>query len=243
MSIVRCAWPGAFNTWDLAGVAIDGGEISPGVLFRSGQTQAWPRESFVLADEAGVRRILDLRDPREPRPADTEDGLPERGRVEYDFQPIEDPDNAEFKRQFVPYLNHPSGYGAYMELFAPRVMRAVSRVIAAGPGTMVCCSAGRDRTGLVISLLLYALGTEIDEIAQQDGLAMRAISDHQLERVPPHPYERWLPEDELVEVIADRRAALRTFLSDIDIAGLLAAHGITDADLEYATDWLVSTSR
>lgn len=108
---------------------------------------------------------------------------------------------------------------------------------------MVCCSAGRDRTGLVISLLLYALGTEIDEIAQQDGLAMRAISDHQLERVPPHPYERWLPEDELAEVIADRRAALRTFLSNIDIAGLLAAHGITDADLDYATDWLVSTAR
>lgn len=236
----ECRWPGAFNTRDLAGVRIRAGEIQPGRLFRSGQPQAWEQPAFEQAQHSGVRRVLDLRDPREPSRADTPDGLPDRGSIEYDFQPVEDPDNEEFRRRFVPYLNHPSGYADFMGLFASRVMRAVARVIAAGPGTLVCCSAGRDRTGLVTSLLLHGLGADIDTVTYEDELATRAISAHQLVRKTPHPYERWLPEDELALVVAQRRDALASFLRTVDPVELFAAHGITAADLEYAAHWLTS---
>ncbi|MFD2675344.1 tyrosine-protein phosphatase [Gulosibacter bifidus] len=236
-----CNWPGAFNARDLGGVRIADGVIRPGVLFRSGQTQAWQPEAFSLAAAAGVKRILDFRDPREPKPLPTDDGLPERGNIEYDFQPVEDPDNAEFRARFVPYLNHPSGYPDFMALFAPRVVRAVSRVIAAGPGTLVCCSAGRDRTGLVTSLLLRGLGADIDDITYEDELAMRAISAHQLVRKTPHPYERWLPDAELAQVCADRRAALAEFLTEIDVHRVLGDHGVRAADLDYARSWLLAS--
>lgn len=239
MSDLReCRWPGAFNTRDLGGIRVRAGAIQPGRLFRSGQPQAWEQPAFAQAERAGVRRVLDLRDPREPKPMDTLDGLPERGLIEYDFQPVEDPDNEAFRRRFVPYLNHPDGYADFMSLFAPRVMRAVARVIAAGPGTLVCCSAGRDRTGLVTSLLLHGLGAEIDTITFEDELATRAISAHQLVRKTPHPYERWLPEDELARVVAQRRDALASFLRTINAGALFAEHGISDADLAYAEHWL-----
>lgn len=238
----ECRWPGAFNTRDLAGLRIAAGEIQPGVLFRSGQPQAWQPAAFTAAAQAGVRRILDLRDPREPKPLDTSDGLPERGDIEYDFQPVEDPDDPEFRRLFVPYLNHPCGYRQFLDLFSPRVMRAVSRILLAGPGTLVCCSAGRDRTGLVTSLLLLGLGAEISVIVSEDALATRAISEHQLVRATPHPYERWLPEDELNVVIEQRAAALTEFLSALDRERLFAAHGISPADFERATGWLVGSA-
>ena len=110
-------WPGAFNSRDLGGTPVAGGSVRPGVLYRSGQPEAWAPQAWREAAAGGVRRVLDLRDEREPR--SRPDGAAETG-IGYAHAAVDDPDDVEFRRRFVPYLNHTAGYAGFLELFGDR---------------------------------------------------------------------------------------------------------------------------
>lgn len=230
-------WAGAFNARDLGGIPLAEGRVSGGVLFRSGQPEAWRPEGFVAAAEDGVRRILDLRDPTEPG------GVPEAAAtagISYGFSPVEDPRDPEFRARFDPYLNHPSGYADFAAMFPDRVAAALGRVLDEGPGTVVCCSAGRDRTGLVTSVLLLALGADPDALLAEDECASRAVNERHRTRATPHPYERWVPESELRVAVASRRDALAEFIREFDAREFLAEYGIDSAAFDTARSWLVA---
>lgn len=228
-------WPGAFNARDLGGIRVDGGVIAPGVLFRSGQPQTWTPRAWELAEDAGVRRIVDLRDPSEPH-GDA------RGTdaIEYRFAPVEDPTLPAFRERFDPYMNHTSGYGDFIGLFADRVAGACREVLESGPGTLVCCSAGRDRTGLVTGILLLRLGAGASALAGEDELAVRAVNEHHLHREKPHPYERWHDEPDLAPMIRSRVEALEEFAAGFDAARFLHDHGVGDELVADARRWLVA---
>ncbi len=227
-------WPGAFNARDLGGIPVAGGAVRDGVLFRSGQPQAWAEAAWAQAAAEGVRRVLDLRDATEPQgPAVGTEA------IDYRFAPVEDPTLPEFRARFQPYLNHTDGYADFVAMFAPRVADAVGELFDAGPGTLVCCSAGRDRTGLVTGIALLALGADGATLADEDERAVRAVNAHHLTREKPHPYERWLPEEELAPVIESRGAALREFAASFDSQGFLAEHGVDAPRVTAAREWLV----
>ncbi|UQN15252.1 tyrosine-protein phosphatase [Gulosibacter sp. ACHW.36C] len=229
-------WPGAFNARDLGGIPVAAGVLAPGVLFRSGQPQTWGPDAWVRAEAEGVRRVLDLRDPSEPRGSATgTDG------IDYRFTPVEDPELPAFRARFDPYLNHPSGYPDFVGLFAERVAVAVGEVLEAGPGTLVCCSAGRDRTGLVTGILLLRYGADAEVLAHEDELAVRAVNEHHLHRAKPHPYERWHDETELAEIIRSCGDAVREFAEGFDAHEFLRTHGVADAAVERARDWLIAS--
>lgn len=223
-------WPGAFNARELGGIAVTGGRIRHDVLFRSGQPETWSPAGAQAARAAGVERIIDLRDPREPRGAPPDDGPPR------EFTPIEDPDDPAFRARFVPYLNHPGGYADFLGMFPELVGRAVRRVIDAGPGTVICCSAGRDRTGLVTGLLLAGLGAAPSTLADEDELATRAVNERHRTRETPHPYESFQRSDDLAAAVASRRRAVVAFFSGLDAAAFLRDHG---AEVDRARSWLV----
>ncbi|WP_125107763.1 tyrosine-protein phosphatase [Gulosibacter massiliensis] len=228
-------WPGAFNTRDLGGIPVAAGVLAPGVLFRSGQPQTWGSKAWARAEAEGVRRVLDLRDPSEPR------GSAEGTEaIEYRFAPVEDPILPAFRERFDPYLNHPSGYADFVGFFSERIAGAVGELLEAGPGTLVCCSAGRDRTGLVMGILLLRLGADAEVLVHEDELAVRAVNEHHLHREKPHPYERWHDEPELAEIIRSRGDAVREFAADFDAHDFLRAHGVSDAAVERACDWLIA---
>lgn len=228
-------WPGAFNARDLGGIPVAAGVLAPGALFRSGQPQAWAPEAWRCAEADGVRRILDLRDPSEPRGE-----VVGRAGIDYGFAPVEDPALPAFRERFDPYLNHTAGYADFVAMFPDFVAAAVGRILAAGPGTLVCCSAGRDRTGLVTGILLLRLGATAGTLAREDELAVRAVNEHHLHREKPHPYERWHDEAELGPIIRSRGDALRDFAADFDAAAFLRAHGVPDAAVEHARGWLLA---
>lgn len=223
-------WAGAFNARDLAGTPVGDAVIRRGVLFRSGKPEAWLPQGWQDAAADGVRRVIDLRDPRELR--EQVHGAEAAG-VGYESMPIEDPDNAEFRELMVPYLMHTDQYRDYLRLFGDRVAAAVGRIANAGPGTVVCCSAGRDRTGLVTGILLRALGADISTLLAADELATRTINERH--RVSNHPYERYRPEPELTQWVDSRAAALTELYSDLDAEAFLAEHGVS---VEPAREWL-----
>lgn len=227
-------WPGAFNARDLGGTPVAGGAVRPGVLFRSGQPEAWRPEGWIAAAADGVRRVFDLRDPAEPRRAP--DGAEDAG-IDVRFLAVDDPLDERFKARFIPYLNHPDGYADFVAMFPERVAAAVGAIVDAGPGSLVCCSAGRDRTGLVTGLLLDALGTPIEALAAADDFATRSVNARHLVRETPHPYERYTPEPELTEVTGGRGRALAAFFAGFDTVDFLRAHGV---DAQAARPWLVA---
>ncbi|WP_311477751.1 tyrosine-protein phosphatase [uncultured Gulosibacter sp.] len=224
-------WAGAFNARDLAGTPVGDAVIRRGVLFRSGKPEAWLPQGWLEAAADGVRRVIDLRDPRELR--EPINGADAAG-VRYESTPIEDPDNAEFRELMVPYLMHTNQYRDYLRLFGDRVAAAVARVANAGPGTVVCCSAGRDRTGLVTGLLLRALGASVSTLLAADEFASRTINERH--KVSNHPYESFRPEPALSEWVASRAAALEQFYGELDVETFLRAHGVT---VEPAREWLL----
>lgn len=225
-------WAGAFNARDLAGTRVGDSVVRPGVLFRSGKPEAWLPQGWLDAAADGVRRVIDVRDPSEQR--QQPDGFAAAG-IDYEFWPVEDPQDAEFRALMVPYMMHTNQYPDFLRLFGDRVAAAVARVVEAGPGTVVCCSAGRDRTGLVTGMLLRALGADIDTLLAADELATRTINERH--RVANHPFERFKPEPLLTEVVESRAASLREFYVGLDAADFLAEHGVS---VSSARDWLFS---
>ncbi|WP_185714917.1 tyrosine-protein phosphatase [Gulosibacter macacae] len=230
--MVEQTWAGAFNARDLGGIPLGAGAVRPGVLFRSGQPEAWSPDGWREASAAGVARVLDLRHPSEPRRPAT--GAAELG-VGYEFAAVDDPNDPRFRARFVPYLNHPNGYADFLDLFAEPVAAAVGRLVEAGPGTVVCCSAGRDRTGLVTGLFLRALGTPIFVLQDADELATRKVNLRHLVRETPHPYECYEAEPEISATVASRRAAIAEFFGQLDAAKFLSEHGV---DVAAARPWL-----
>lgn len=230
-----CAWAGAFNARDLGGIPVAGGAVRPGVLFRSGKPEAWEPGGFAQAAEDGVKRILDLRDPSEPGGAPPESL---RAGIEYAFSPIEDPQSHEFKARFHPYMNHTSGYLDFLGMFGDRVARSVSTVFSSGPGTLICCSAGRDRTGLVSSIILLTLGADVSELLRQDELAVRAINERHHGRT--HPHESWQPSDVVDAMVASRRESLISFARGFDARSFLAEHSVDQRAIFAAKEWLVA---
>lgn len=227
-------WAGSFNARDLGGLEVAGGVVRPAVLFRSGKPEAWEPAGFNQAAADGVRRIIDLRDPTEPG------GVPEAARtagIDYVFSPIEDPHAPEFKARFQPYMNHTSGYFDFLGMFGDRVARSVDAVFTRGPGSLICCSAGRDRTGLVTSIILLALGADARELLQQDELAVRAINERHRGRT--HPYESWQPAEVVDGMVASRRDSLLEFADAFDARAFLDREGISGRTIDAASDWLV----
>lgn len=229
------AWAGAFNARDLGGLPVSGGALRPGVLFRSGKPEAWKSAGFEQAAADGVKRIFDLRDESEPGEAPS---AAARAGIDYRFSAVEDPTAPEFKARFQPYMNHTSGYVDFLNMFGDRVAATVKSVFESGPGTLLCCSAGRDRTGLVTSIVLLSLGAHVSVLQAQDELAVRAINERHRGRT--HPYESWQPNEVVDEMVSSRRDALRDFSEAVDARAFLADHGVGLDTIQIGQDWLIA---
>ncbi|MDT0303641.1 tyrosine-protein phosphatase [Streptomonospora wellingtoniae] len=190
------------NFRDLGGHAtLGGGRIRPGVVFRSDALDRVDSADMCTLEQAGVRRVIDLRTSfeRESRP----DRLPEGAdHVVLDVQ-----GDHSTGADLVRVLTEP---GRARTVFgdggATRFMHEVNRVlvsaedaragyaamvrhIAAGPGaSVVHCTAGKDRTGWAAALLLEMLGVPretvfADYLASNDRLVrIRELTREACER-------------------------------------------------------------
>ncbi|HEU5267708.1 MAG TPA: tyrosine-protein phosphatase [Jatrophihabitans sp.] len=145
---------------------IDGGRTRPGVLFRSESPQfLQPADARRLVDEIGLRLVVDLRFADEA--ANEGRGPLGEAPVTYLNVPIIGAGGADVgvallddtDDTLAPY------YVSYVKHSADALL-SVYRSLAAPDGlpALVHCAAGKDRTGVVVALLLSAMGVTDDAI-------------------------------------------------------------------------------
>jgi protein-tyrosine phosphatase len=216
---------GLDNVRDVGGLPLRGGGATRyGVLLRSAALHwATPADVRRLVEEFGLRLVLDLRTPREidrdgPTPVAAVGvetvalNLVGAGRE----LPETGDDTDPLLRNYLGYLaDQPTN-----------VVEAVRRLAApdAGPA-IVHCAAGKDRTGVVVAMVLDVVGVERDAIVDD-----YAQSSEQIEAL----FRRWtaasgepMPED--LTPHHPRAEVMRAVLDHLD------------AEYDGAAGWLVET--
>jgi protein-tyrosine phosphatase len=225
------SFDGLDNVRDVGGLPLrDGGRTAHGVLLRSASlVQASPGDVRRLVEEFGLRVVLDLRTPHEIERdgptavaaagvetvsltfvGESREHLPETGE---DTDPL--------LRNYLGYLgDHPSN-----------VVEAVRRIAGQAPA-LAHCAAGKDRTGVLVALVLETVGVERDAV-----VADYALSAVNVESM----FRRWtaaagidMPDDltphlPRAEVMHDVLAHLDTEYGGA--AGWLSANGLADDTL------------
>ena len=203
-------WSGARNAWQVR----DG-------LWRMGRAEwvdatGWQQ---MLAD--GVATVIDVRTPPEikARKHDPAPAVP--AAIERIHLPVEDIHHESFWQRHAPYPMHPDAYHDTMETFGDRVATAMSTVLESwqAGGTVLHCTAGRDRTGLVLGLILQLPdipggAANWEEQARVYASGAHGINEHHRTSPIPHPYESYKEPAEFQRELEDRLASYRKFLAE-----------------------------
>lgn len=227
----RVILAGGFNFRDLGGLATaEGRVVRRRQLFRSDALHRLTREDVDVLAALGVRTLLDLRSAREIEASGVgplrEHGVRHRhvplipdatGTAEgYDDRPME-----ELYERFLD-----DGPAAIRDVFAELAEDATLPAI-------VHCAAGKDRTSIVVALLLRVVGVPEAEVVADYALtdanmgevvaAMRGGGrGEELDRVPPH-LMRAVPE------------TMRGFLARLDRRFGSPEHYLTGIGVDAAT--------
>jgi HAD superfamily hydrolase (TIGR01509 family) len=179
-------WSGCVNARDLGGLPTRYGvRTRAGALIRTESLDNLDGEGRVAFDALGAGLVLDLRSDgeiKQPHPLE--------GRAAYQRIPWIDPDAEEtLDPDAAPRMvDIYRGSLSWNKAHIIRVMRAVADAPADRP-VVVHCRAGKDRTGLMIALLLDLVGVPRRVIAED-----YAVSEVNLGRQDGDELARSLPE-------------------------------------------------
>ena len=203
-------WSGARNAWQVR----DG-------LWRMGRAEwvdatGWQQ---MLAD--GVATVIDVRTPPEIKARQHDPAPAVPAAIERIHLPVEDIHHESFWQRHAPYPMHPDAYHDTMETFGDRVATAMSTVLESwqAGGTVLHCTAGRDRTGLVLGLILQLPdipggAANWEEQARVYASGAHGINEHHRTSPIPHPYESYKEPAEFQRELEDRLASYRKFLAE-----------------------------
>lgn len=201
-------WSGARNAWQVREN-----------LWRMGRAEWVDPNGWQHMLDDGVTTVIDVRTPPEVRrrPLDPQATRPHKIRRIH--VPVEDVHHPTFWQRHNPYPMHPDAYPDTMETFGPRVAGAIHHVLDAWKtgGVVLHCTAGRDRTGLVLGLLLQLPNipggsATWQEQAQVYASGAYGINEHHRVHPIPHPYESYLPPEEFRTQLQDRLNSYQRFL-------------------------------
>lgn len=184
-------WPDCLNVRDLGGLPTsDGHAVRSGALIRSDNLTRLTDAGVEAVRTSGVSRIVDVRTARETltyRSPFADSALHQNLPLVKDADPYD------------PTLHLGANYAALLDRSPELFANAVRAIAAAPPGAVVVhCHAGKDRTGVVIGLVLHLLGTPPDEVAADYAVLtdrLRRDFDEQLHRVEDDVERRQLAEE------------------------------------------------
>ncbi|MEO5952251.1 MAG: tyrosine-protein phosphatase [Chloroflexia bacterium] len=245
----RLPWDGCENARDVGGCPIaQGGMIRRHVLIRSDSLHQLPPEGLAVVYDYGVRTVIDLRlaNELEKRPspfaASQQSGLLPR----YLNLPMHDMATEALLDAAVPT----STIGVYMILleqskaFIGAIIKAVAERLKYG-GVLVNCHAGKDRTGIIVALLLSIAGAERDAIAQDYALSEVMLEPGYQEWVQQQVKLHGAPPPDKPWQAQTRPETMYALLDYLDrqyggAEGYLYAAGVTQNEIEQIRKHLIA---
>jgi len=158
----RLDWPSCANVRDLGGHRVGESETKWHAVVRADNLNRLTEGGRASLVAYGVRTVIDLRDPRElerfPYPFGPSDlpnvlvrNVPLISVAEWEA--IKDPERMR------------EGYVLTAKLSLPNIVSALNAIAEAPPGAVVVhCHEGRERTGIVVALLLAIAGVDDETI-------------------------------------------------------------------------------
>lgn len=206
MDVRHRDWLGFLNARTLAGVITDWGPIRAGRLYRSDEPVCDLTAVLKTVAAEGISRVLDLRSQMEIQRRPSVLG----GEKVYRVVPLVDPR--------MDHLRDPAAENSLLDLYRGsldrngRTLVAAVRAIIEAPdgGVLVHCAAGKDRTGILVAVVLAAMGASRHDI----------ISDYTEteQRLAPYFAAELAGMDDLVR---RARVASRQHATPDTMAGLL----------------------
>jgi hypothetical protein len=191
--------------------------IQPGRVFRSARPDTLTEAGWEQLAAAGIGTIIDLRNDYER--------LEVRVLDIVQHHPIEDQQDTEFMAVWGDRLDSPAYYGEVLRRWPGLITSVFARIADAPPGgVLVHCKAGRDRTGMIVAMLLSLVGTPVPDILDDYELALRTVNAYY--EATPEAGEKPFTADELEEHCADNCLAMVAFLGSTDVAAFLTSSGL-----------------
>jgi protein-tyrosine phosphatase len=165
MSRTRIDSPGTYNFREAAP-----GALRPGVLYRSDALHRLNGTGRRMLGELGVRRIIDLR-------ADIDRRFGGRDRLAgVDAEYFTIPISGVGRRVDPATLTLQTVYRTILDDFGLQVGAAIRAIADADGAVVVHCTAGKDRTGLVVALTLVALDVDFPTVAADYTLSQTNLA-------------------------------------------------------------------
>ena len=223
---------GLLNLRDLGGLPLEGGGVTlAGRLLRSDSPHNLDESGGAALWSLGVRTVVDLRTAAElaahPSP------LPDFDGVRVVHAPIFTDDD-QFPRDLVTAADV---YGWWLRELREGVGAAFRAVATAPePGVLVHCHAGKDRTGVIVALVLRLAGVGVDAIADDYALSGEQLAD-MLARDRESAVERGMDEVHAERLFTVRREAMVETLEAVerehgDVTTLLREIGLEEDSID-----------
>jgi protein-tyrosine phosphatase len=235
--------PGLYNLRDTGGYRAGAGTTRWGKLFRSDALHRLDEAGRARLPELGIAHIVDLRGDDERRTAPSR---MDASGITVHHLPVFD--EASPATQAGAALGLAMVYDHMVDARGGNLVRAI-RVIADasdGEAVLVHCTAGKDRTGLVVAFALLAAGTDRAEVVADYAATAQHLAgewaDLMLDAIRVAGHEVTPELHELMT--ASPAPVLEALLDRIDrehgsIAAYLAANGLADGDRARLTAALI----
>jgi len=222
------------NFRDLGGLAVaDGQTVRYGIVYRSEALWALTERDRQALDALGIRVAYDLRTPAERDAAPV--SWPPNGRPEIVIAEAEQAAYGSLMQQVELAIDGSpepvreamlESYRAMPVAFAPIVGGVIEQVISGRVPVLVSCLAGKDRTGFVCAMLLFAAGARYEAVEEEYLRSNLFFGPDRIAEAVVQTFGRAAPA-EAVEAVAVRTEYLQAALEVVE-----RTHGSIDAYLE-----------
>lgn len=228
----RIPVPGTYNFRDPGGYAAAGGSIRLGALYRADGLHSIGAAGKSELRRLGVSTVIDLRDDFET--SSMPDDLAGLDVTVYNHSVFEG-SGASHGRDRIDLA---SLYERIVTQHSHVVAAALREISATSGGALVHCTAGKDRTGVVVALALLAVGVDRDTVVGDYSITQANLSGEWLERmvemvgrhgIPDSPELRTLMGSSPPEAIDGMIGTVLAAHGSVE--GYLSAAGLSTADL------------